>query len=42
MRADELHGKRIAIWGYGREGRAATGAYNTVGFRIVMQPTENP
>jgi UDP-N-acetylmuramoyl-L-alanine---L-glutamate ligase len=23
MRADELHGKRIAIWGYGREGRAA-------------------
>jgi UDP-N-acetylmuramoylalanine--D-glutamate ligase len=23
MRADELRGKRVAIWGYGREGRAA-------------------
>ncbi len=23
MRVDELHGKRIAIWGFGREGRAA-------------------
>ena len=23
MRADELRGKRVAIWGFGREGRAA-------------------
>ncbi|HEX8916063.1 MAG TPA: hypothetical protein VF796_27190 [Humisphaera sp.] len=24
------------------EGRAATGAYNTVGFRVVMIPAANP
>ena len=35
MRISELEGKRVAIWGYGREGRSALAALR---WRLPSQP----